>query len=536
MSASNQKFIIDKLSKSGEIKLDSQIELKQSIDRITSKLLKTFDAFWYNGSNKILTEINSENVIFKIRTYFPFSPEYCHNKVERILNGLKEEGFIRDDFTYNKEISHIIMKETCDLENQLILSIPLLAFSADPTSKPTKIALTSVKEDKSFLPKSPYLIRSNMPANRELLLWANPLYGNKKIQRPATNSCQHVALNYIRERYKDSNNPEFKENRRIEKLYSQFRYEYRKNLTIHLQIRAVLESLLELYEKSKTPLVDSQEILAILDLIIQRDSFPFYQEAKELFNQFRQSLEKEILTIRVAELFENLVKFFISIDNKQKKAFLTQMLGCNYDQLVNNFLKERGYNCKAIKVKNSDALINFIFFEQECKAFNIYFSSWTPKDTLSTLLDDIEKNGPQIVQLSGFVSKQSQKTFVKSYESVEIFEVNNFAKIPHFCHVVILVGGEIEQNGSLSIYFMDPNNEYSYPKKRIIYKMPYTEFLSMIVPFENNISLQPSIDNGDKVDACLVRSFSAFGVHGLELTRDPVISKEDRPSKIKFTF
>jgi len=95
----------------------------------------------------------------------------------------------------------------------------------------------------------------------------------------------------------------------------------------------------------------------------------------------------------------------------------------------------------------------------------LFFSTWTPQKTCRQLLDDIERHGPHVFGINRFIKNQGDKTILASYNGFNIYSLSDL--ITHQClhHTILVIGGEMTHQDHEFIYFIDPNDEYSYQKK-----------------------------------------------------------------------
>lgn len=503
-----------------------------AIEKIIKKFTKSLGGvLWYNSSQPYFKEIDLINFKLKIKTDYNVSFEYCIYKVNRLIKSLQQEGVLKKDFVFKSE--YLTIEKINDGANNLTIQIPLSALNHDIESK--ELFIEELKEDKSFFPKSPYLINVNSPEKRELLLWANPLYGNKTLQKGSRGTCWYNVYLYARERRKESKVAIDAGKRDLEKLWSDFRSDHQKLHSHECFLSDVIKEL-----KGVTIPIEKFSSSAIFEYYNNHHSgLPYTEDYLRYYKGFVDYLtinykQSHVGHEMVLKIFRDYVKSALLTFNIK---FLTEKLHFNYKQWILDFYKE-GQGLETIEevtlsLQHYWALIDFILYEQQHKAYDICVSSWNPEQSFNCLLDEIEKNGPHIFYLKSWELKQSAKTFLFSYSGFNIYNVEQLKTIEKGGHCVVVIGGEITQDGKEFIYFIDPNDEYSYQKKPPVYKFSFDKFKLELLSFYRKGPIPPEISQDNKPKKMFIEYFTIFGRHGLALTRDPVSPKEGKPTLSK---
>jgi hypothetical protein len=582
-------------------------ELKPIIKKITDVFSQSFNILWYNPRQQFIMQVYSGNLFLKFKTDYNDSAEYYIYKVSKILNILQKDGTLNTTFMNNNFLE---IDSTASEDHYLTIKIPLSAINLIiPTTvnENKKIRCDLAYEDNSFLPLSPYLINTASSEKRELLLWANPLHSSKIIQKRAKNTCAYNALNYIRKRYKASNDDNHAEKRTLEKRWKDYYFDHGKQATIHMQSVSIFKTILpdklehsisiedllfftgeiaklphlfkyanetkqyceNFFSSIKTnylkvlkheynivltstfaPELKDMEPNILVMLLEDQQLTTFWVENNNLENKsFSEYMVKDIIEklppphkkSMDTDLIESIMlKYMCALTNQtfldlltenyfnkilhHNKQFLVKDLGIDYHKSVVNFFNERGFS-RVVSFENSlgasIAIIDFILKDTFYKTFDMQFSTWNPllENSCAKLLDEIALHGPHIICISAFVSSNIPKYLIKNHGGFDIFYINTLDQVPHFGHIAIVIGGEMTRDGNEFIYFIDPNDEYSYQQKPPVYKILFDKFKEYIHSYEKDIRANRCED--DKQDALLSKSFALYGRNGLSLTRDP---------------
>jgi len=351
------------------IQEEKEVILKQTkplIEKIVSKFSKSFNALWYSTSEHISQKIDSENLTLKIKADYHFSPEYCIYKINRILKSLQEEDTLNKDITLGDK--YLQSEKDSDEFNYLTVKIPLVAIK---TSAKSKLKISSSVQDKSYLPASPYIINIHSSDKRELFVWANPLYGSKMMQKGAIDTCWYQVLNYIRERYKESKDITYTEKRKLEKLWSDFRFEMGRLVINYRQI------LLYINHAEDIEPIEIDEFSDVEELF-DRSIFRYADSTKIYFENFLIFLKSVHVeeTIKKEQIIEIMKNFFFSQLAQLQRTFITQKLKLDFDKLKHAFFEARGFNSDRPFEHSLGAyshIIDYLQKEQLYKLYDIVF-------------------------------------------------------------------------------------------------------------------------------------------------------------------
>lgn len=509
-------------------------EFKDSIpqeDSIIEKIIKKFTkslggVLWYNESQPYVKEIDSTCLKLKIKTAYHVSSNYCVYKVKRLIKALQQERVLKAGFVFKSE--YLTIEKTTGGANNLSIQIPLSALNHEIDSKEL-IRVAESREGKSFLPESPYLVNIHSPEKRELLLWSNPLYGNKTLQKGSHGTCWYNVLNYIRERYKENIESTFLEKRNLEKLWSNLRFEHQKLCSHQSYLSALVNELVKGDELGE---IERFSLPIMFEILNNHCETPHSEDYLRYYKEFVDYLKMYHLQSHINR--EMLLQIFDDYSNSKllmlHTQFLTEKLHINYNRWIVDFYKTRGIEIigkVTLSLYTATALINSILREQQNKAYDISLSSWIPEQSFGCLLDEIEKQGPHIFYLNGCIEKQADSALLSCHSGFNIYELDQLKKIPGKGHCVIGIGGEITQDGKEFIYFIDPNDEYSYQKKPPVYKLSFDKFKSELISFYQELPIKSETCIDNKPEQSFIKYFTLFGRHGLSLTRDPVSAKVD---------
>lgn len=395
-----------------------------------------------------------------------------------------------------------------------------------------------------FKPPSCYLINEKKSHERELLLYANPLHGNKKTQKKARMSCVYHAYNYIRTRYKYSEDKHLQE-RKIEKIFSSGRRKL-SDLAFFKKMSMIMltQWIIPNYFKNSAA-CDQDELLKLL----KRGGFVFsiknipkelnthlVEELNQHFKQFADYLKNKIFP-------ENSSKevFFVDIEkhlsnygtiaySKLMLNILTIDLHFDFENLFFEFLQERNYTFSreevskiihALDLDISNSFIEPIYFNQQAKLYDLSSLKKDITTNIDFLLNTLEKYGPLVCKVKGKITCRLSENFIKNTFGFPINEVKEFdEKSNKDCtHYVVLVGGGFDDINLEYVYYIDPNNEYSSQNKAPVYRISFEKFKIELAALDDVILIK----NNEKFS--MNRHYFLYGKNGLNLTRDPVSEK-----------
>jgi len=391
-----------------------------------------------------------------------------------------------------------------------------------------------------------YVRNKKKPNERELLLYANPLYGDKLIQKGSFGSCLYHSLNYIRCRYKQKSY-QYPNERHIEKIFS----DTQRTLTDLVLIEDMLANLFEGWVKKdgflKEKAIPTQEWIDYFTKksigIIEKYNFLRLTKKKNdyLYNETCRHLHAFVDVLKSENLPKNLLfiqiraylgNYFKKQDVLIQQKVLTKDLKLNLNALIIDFLKRKNQSpdsnfdvTKPLSMQGLDIFIPAIYIEQVARFNNLHFFSKDILKDVNTLLDAVEKNGALVFVASGNVVHHQRQVFVRERLDFSIYdlEFNDDDSIEYFKHAMILVGGEVDSQFREFVYVIDPNNYYTEQAKTPIYRLTFDRFKSILQPFEQL---------PEKVSS-LNRYFFMYGEHGLNRTRDPVLSKKTEDTRKK---
>lgn len=368
------------------------------------------------------------------------------------------------------------------------------------------------------------MINVQSPIETELLLFANPLHGNKKFQKGALGTCSYYALNYIRDRYKYAKSRD--EERKIEKNWSENR---RKSMILNFCHIVASHGVDEILKEIK----DDSNFIEMIDILKQR----LKMTIKKFLNNYapRFDLQKEIrIYLDGFEIylkkFSNETKFKKNMEQYYFKKFadlqiyfLTKIINVNLDELIKDFFIQRGFRPRPLNSNSIEfgyTLLPCIYHEQQIKSYQLQFSTWNPrKNNLTSLIKELESKGPHVFIMNGNIVEHINKKFIKKKNGFNIYEVTFNEKPAFFSHTITVVGGGENNKNQKFIYYIDPNDSYSDKSKVPIYKISYDLFFNNVRAQEKGLQIHHSID--DDADACCEKYYGVFGANGLKPTRDP---------------
>lgn len=394
---------------------------------------------------------------------------------------------------------------------------------------------------------SPYAINNKIVKNeklftRELLIRANPLYGNKQTQKASQGTCVYNALNYIRNRYKQSASSQFSKERHIEKAFSECR---RKSANLDLcSIRFKL--LLDYWiEGNKLDQDSSKTTQEWIDFITLQASHGVYISSEscskgkneyllsETYKHITQFIErmKPIThkSFTVKDIKECIERYFHEIIANIRKKILEQNLKLNLHTLVKGYFEERGiyeYSQNTSEFMDNlskstfDAFIQWIFFDQEAKLNGLYFLGINITKSISSLLDVIETNGPLVFAASGNIANPTKQSFIKSIANYPISEIEFNDDESSHLHAMVLVGGGIDESSKEFVYLIDPNDTFTAQSKSPVYCIPFDKFKNILSSYDGN-----TLEIHNK-SYSVAKNYFVYSKNGLNLTRDPVLSVE----------
>lgn len=415
--------------------------------------------------------------------------------------------------------------------NSYMLKVPQNAYN-----------MVSAKERKKLMFGNPYVINKKKFNQRELLLYANPLYGNKNTQKGAVMSCLYHALNYIRCRYKQAGH-QYPIERHYEKIFS----ETRRALSVLSLCDVILLNLFDCWTKKNN--FEQETVLHIVEWVEffkrvrvdiatlnHENSHSLHSEACKHINNFIVILNSEWLSkkLSIAEMKEHLIMYFNAQQAIILQKTLTKDLKLNLDNLIIDFLKQRkvplGSNLdltKPLSVQNLGvlyALIPAIYMEQVARFNNLYFLTKDILKDVNIVLDAVEENGALVFIFPSKVLHNQKQHFIKNKHNFCIydFEFSDDA-MDHMSHSMVLVGGLIDAQSREFVYIINPNNTYTEQAKTPIYRIPYEKFKSNLLSYDGL-----AYEEFSEEKCYSLNRYFMYGANGLNRTRDPVSPQKSK--------
>lgn len=389
-------------------------------------------------------------------------------------------------------------------------------------------------EDKSQEARS-YVINKKSFYEREILVYANPLYGMKQLQKGSEGTCFYHCLNYIRCRYHDSS-IQYPLERNIEKIFS----DARRKLGDLFLSSSLLSKLVDTWFKTnkldKDTKLNTDQWIKFLKFNSEKNEFSVpgwskeknkkylglaYEVLDDFFYYFHSLPSGKVYT------FEEVKEHLFTL-NKVHTLFLTRNilvkdLQLDFTKLAIDFLKTRNIKSSEINslLASNDLLVYApnIFMEQQVKFNNLHFFTKNILKSLSVLLDVIEKNGPLVFNYSSEVLQITKESLIKTCSGFSIYQIEFEDKpIKGNTHAMILVGGGIDREMHEFVYLINPNNSYTEKGKTPIYQISFEKFKKNLLAYE-----QPeTFTQRDGQTYSLIKNFFIYSKQGLKPTRDPV--------------
>lgn len=396
---------------------------------------------------------------------------------------------------------------------------------------------------------SPYVINTNIVKEeklieRELLIRANPLHGNKHTQKESDDTCSYYALNYIRTRYKQCPHL-FQKERHIEKVFSKCK---RKATNVSLCIdrfKKLFDFWIKENKINSLSSMTTQEWITFLSLkaedhvIISNPSHSkekngyLLTETYKYISSFIELMKHEgsfttTPSTFTVEQMKNCIKLYRKYLLKIiEKEILEQDLKLNFSALVKTFFSERGvdptvHNIPELVSEISDStLTEKIFLDQEARLNKLNFLGRNITNSLSSLLDVIETNGPLVVVMNGNIADQTKTTFIKSVSNYPISDLTFSEQEHESRHAMVLVGGGVDKMSKEFVYLIDPNDKFTAQSKAPVYRIPFDKFKENLVPYDIDFTFEKN-----NKSYSLDKNYFVYSKNGLNLTRDPIQKKE----------
>ncbi|HEX2549041.1 MAG TPA: hypothetical protein VHM20_04375, partial [Gammaproteobacteria bacterium] len=230
------------------------------------------------------------------------------------------------------------------------------------------------------------------------------------------------------------------------------------------------------------------------------------------------------------ELQDNLNIYSNSLEIMMMHQILTKDLKLDFNELVIDFLKNRGvkFNSRSeinkFIEKEGIKLLEYsaaIYIEQEARLNNLYFLTKKIANDLHSLLNTIEKTGPLVFNYPNNILHTIKETYVKSYLNFPIYDLL-FEDAPTKgpTHAMLLVGGAKDRHMNEFVYLINPNNSYSANKKTPVYRISFEKFKTNLLSFSNGNKNFAHPTTGQVYS--LTKNFFIYGKYGSNSTRNPI--------------
>lgn len=413
-------------------------------------------------------------------------------------------------------------------------------------SLPFSSLIPTVESKKSAPPESKPVTTS--APTREVLINASPLYGTKTKQKGAENTCLYHAYNYIRTRYKQSED-KYPAERRIEKIFSSGRRQLGEILSFYF----ITESVLIRYQETikNTVKCDFNKFIKFLNSVsIRHRGFSkkanknlpklVARHSKKWVHHLKKEFdldEDDFAEMTFAAIKKYLLDYFHYQYEHVCLKVLNKELHLNFEDLLFEFLQERTDYIKRedvpsmIRVLDKQSLhffVNAIYNAQEAKLKDLIFlEKENITKNIDSCLDAIEKYGPLCCNFPAKIAQRLDESFVKNANfGFKIYDVKCDESDINFSHAVVIVGGEVNKLSGDYIYYIDPNNKYTFQDKTPIYRMSFEDFKNNLQSCDGGITLTIDGRKNSK-ELKLAKNYFLFGKNGLNKTRDPVPEDKD---------